>query len=104
MITLTTQNFEEQVLHNDKPVLVEFWADWCGPCKMVAPVLEQIEAEEGDRLTIGKLDGDAEQEIVARYNVMGFPTMLLFRDGEIVQEIVGARPKRMIMAALEPHL
>ena len=68
------------------------------------PILQEIEAEHGDRLTIGKLDGDAHPEIVARYGVMGFPTLLLFRDGEVTQQIVGAKPKRLLMAALEDHL
>ncbi|MCG5215359.1 thioredoxin [Streptosporangium sp. KLBMP 9127] len=104
MITLTTDNFDEQVLRSDKPILIDFWADWCGPCRMIAPILQEIEAEHGDRLTIGKLDGDAHPEIVARYGVMGFPTLLLFRDGEVTQQIVGAKPKRLLMAALEDHL
>ncbi|MFI0417410.1 thioredoxin [Spongiactinospora rosea] len=104
MITLTTENFDEQVLGADKPVLVEFWAEWCGPCKMVAPVLEQIEAEYGDRVTIAKLNGDDHPEIVRRYGVMGFPTMNLYRDGEVVRQIVGAKPKRLLVADLEGHI
>jgi thioredoxin 1 len=98
MITLTTDNYEEQVLKNDKPVLVEFWAEWCGPCRMVGPVLEQIEAEHG--LTIGKLNTDENPEIMARYGVMAVPTMLLFENGEPVKQIVGAKPKRMLVAEL----
>jgi thioredoxin 1 len=98
MITLTTDNYEEQVLKNDKPVLVEFWAEWCGPCRMVGPVLEQIEAEHG--LTIGKLNTDENPEIMARYGVMAVPTMLLFENGEPVKQIVGAKPKRMLVSEL----
>lgn len=98
MITLTTDNYEEQVLKSDKPVLVEFWAEWCGPCRMLGPVLEQIEAEHG--LTIGKLDTDANPEIMARYGVMAVPTMLLFENGEPVKQIVGAKPKRMLVSEL----
>ncbi|TDC84387.1 thioredoxin [Actinomadura sp. 7K507] len=103
MITLTTENFDEQVLNADKPVLVEFWADWCPPCKMIAPILEQIEAEHGDRLTVGKLNGDDHPETVARYGVMGFPTLNLYRDGEVVRQIVGAKPKRLLLADLDGH-
>ncbi|WP_433465110.1 thioredoxin [Spirillospora sp. CA-128828] len=104
MITLTAENFDEQVLRAGKPVLVEFWADWCPPCKMIAPILEQIEAEHGDRLTVAKINGDDHPEIVARYGVMGFPTMNLYRDGEVVRQIVGAKPKRALLADLDGHI
>jgi thioredoxin 1 len=104
MIELTSENFDEQVLGGGKPVLVEFWADWCPPCKMIAPILEQIEAEHGDRLTVAKINGDDHPDIVARYGVMGFPTLNLYRDGEVVQQIIGAKPKRALLAALDGHL
>ncbi|MGI8335521.1 thioredoxin [Actinomadura scrupuli] len=103
MITLTTENFDEQVLRGDKPVLVDFWAEWCPPCKMIAPVLEQIEQEYGDRLTIATINGDEHPEIVRRYGVMGFPTLNLFRNGEVVQQIRGAKPKRLLLADLDGH-
>ena len=104
MLTLTSENFDEQVLGGGKPVLVEFWADWCPPCKMIAPILEQIEAEHGDRLTVAKINGDDHPDIVARYGVMGFPTLNLYRDGEVVQQIICAKPKRALLAALNGHL
>jgi thioredoxin 1 len=104
MITLTTENFDEQVLRGDKPVLVDFWAEWCPPCKMIAPILEQIEQEYGDRLIIAKLNGDEHPEIVGRYGVLGFPTLNLFRDGQVVQQIVGAKSKRLLLADLDGRI
>ncbi|GAA4239715.1 thioredoxin [Actinomadura meridiana] len=91
------------MLHGDKPVLVEFWADWCPPCKMIAPILDEIDAEHGDRLTVAKLNGDDHPEIVSRYGVMGFPTLNLYRDGEVVRQIIGAKPKRLLLADIQGH-
>jgi thioredoxin 1 len=104
LITLTTENFDEQVLGADRPVLVDFWADWCPPCKMIVPVLEEIEAEYGSRLAIAKLNGDEHPDIIRRYDVLGFPTLNLYKNGEVVQQILGARPKRQLLALLEPHI
>ena len=100
MIKVTSENFDEQVLAADGPDLVDFWAEWCPPCRMIAPILEEIEAEYGDRLTVAKLNGDENPDIAARYGVMGFPTLNLYRDGQVVRQIVGAKPKRLLLADL----
>ncbi|MEU9891344.1 thioredoxin [Sphaerisporangium sp. NPDC051011] len=101
MITLTAENFAEQVLQSDKPVLVDFWTEWCPPCRMVAPILEEIAGEYADRLTVAKLNAEDYPEIASRYGVMGFPTMNLYRHGEVVRQVVGAKPKRLLLAELE---
>ena len=85
-------------------MLVEFWADWCPPCRMIAPVLEQIEAERAGRLTVAKINGDENPEIVMRYGVMAFPTLNLYRDGEVVHQVIGAKPKRALLEALDRYL
>ncbi|MEU6412389.1 thioredoxin [Microbispora sp. NPDC046933] len=103
MITLTAENFDQQVLRSGKPVLVDFWTDWCPPCKMIAPILEEIAAEYGDRLTVAKLNADDHPEIARRYGVMSFPTLNLYQGGEIVRQIVGAKPKRLLLADLDGH-
>ncbi|GII77516.1 thioredoxin-1 [Sphaerisporangium rufum] len=101
MITLTAENFADVVLRSDKPVLVDFWTEWCPPCRMVAPVLEEIAGEYADRLTVAKLNAEDHPEIAARYGVMGFPTLNLYRDGEVVRQIIGAKPKRLLLAELD---
>lgn len=103
MDAVTEETFDRRVLGHDKPVLVEFWATWCGPCRMVAPVLEQIAAERPG-LDVVKVNYDEEPAIGQRYGVMGLPTMLLFDGGEPVRTIVGAKPKAKLLGELDDAL
>jgi thioredoxin 1 len=100
----TDATFEADVLRSGRPVLVDFTADWCPPCKMVAPVLAQIDTDLGDQLDVLSLDVDQNPEVTRRYGVMSMPTLALFVNGEIVVQMVGARPRTAIVKAIEPHL
>ncbi|KAB2388123.1 MULTISPECIES: thioredoxin [Actinomadura] len=103
-ISVTDATFAEEVLNSDVPVLVDFWADWCGPCRMIAPVLDQIAAEQDGRIKIAKLDYDANPQTPQKYGVLGLPTLLLLKNGEVVEQITGAKPKRALLKVIEPHL
>ncbi|MEU1290734.1 thioredoxin [Kitasatospora sp. NPDC058444] len=98
--TVTDATFEQDVLKSEKPVLVDFWATWCGPCRQVAPVLDDIASEHGDKLTIAKLDVDANQATAAKYGVISIPTLIVYKDGEPVKSITGARPKAALLREL----
>ncbi len=100
---VTDNNFQAEVLESEKPVLVDFWADWCGPCRVVAPVLEEI-ASERDDLRIVKLDVDANQQTAANYEVLSIPTMILFKNGQVAKKIIGAYPKKRLESELESEL
>ncbi|MFC8452322.1 thioredoxin [Kitasatospora sp. NPDC057223] len=101
---VTDASFEADVLKSDKPVLVDFWATWCGPCRQIAPILEEIAGEHGDKLTIAKLDVDANQQTAATYNVISIPTMIVYKNGEPVKSITGARPKAALLRELAEFL
>ena len=102
--TVTDATFDADVLGSDKPVLVDFWAEWCGPCKMVAPVLEEIASEHGDKITVAKVNIDENPEIARRYQIMSIPTMSVFAGGEVVKSIIGAKPKAALLRDLEGYV
>jgi thioredoxin 1 len=103
-VKVTDSTFEQMVVESDKLVLVDFWAEWCGPCKMIAPVLDQLANELDGKLVIGKLDIDENQDTAMAFGVMSIPTLLLFKDGEPVDRIVGYQGKPQLMARLQSHL
>lgn len=103
-IDVTTSSFDQDVLKSEKAVLVDFWATWCGPCKMVAPVLDEIAGENTEKLTVAKLDIDANPEVARDYQVMSVPTLILFSGGKPVKQIVGAKPKAALLADLSDHI
>ena len=101
IITLTGENFAQQVLKSPMPVLVDFWAEWCGPCKMIAPLLDELSVEYDGKVKIGKVNVDEQQLLAAEYGIRAIPTLLVFNNGQVADQIVGARSKRDFKASLD---
>lgn len=100
ILQITSENFESEVLKSDVPVILDFWAPWCGPCKMVAPVLEEVAKEVAGKAKVGKINVDEEQELAAAFKVMSIPTLVVMKDGKIANSSVGFKPKDAILAML----
>ena len=101
---VTKENFSQEVLHADKPVLVDFWADWCGPCRMLAPILEELAEENADRIKVGKLNVDEQMELASQFGIVSIPTLVLFKDGKALVKTVGYQPKENLQAFLDEYL
>jgi thioredoxin 1 len=101
IVTATESNFNDEVLRSAQPVLVDFWAEWCGPCKMIAPVLDELATEYGPKVKIAKVNIDENQNLAAQYRVTAIPTLLLFKSGQVMEQIVGLKSKRDLKASLD---
>ena len=99
VMTITKENFKQEVLESDKPVLVDFWAAWCGPCRMLSPIVDEI-AEERDDIKVGKVNVDEQQELAAQFGIMSIPTLMVFKNGEAAAQSMGVQPKQRILAML----
>ena len=104
VLELTETNFESAVLKSDKPVLVDFWAVWCGPCRAVAPIVESLAKKWGDRAVVAKLNVDEVGSVAERYQIMSIPTLLLFKNGQVVERMIGAAPQGQLEKKFEPYL
>ena len=103
-VEITDQSFQETVLNSDKPVLVDFWATWCGPCRMLGPIIEEVAADFEGKAVVGKVDVDNNQQVSVDYGIRNIPTVLIFKNGEVVDKIVGVAPKEVIAEKLNPYL
>ena len=101
---LTDATFDDEVKGSEEPILVDFWADWCGPCKLIAPILEELATEYGGKLRIGKLDVDDNPAVTGRFSVMSIPTLILFKDGDVATRLVGAKGKNQLRQEIEAFL
>jgi thioredoxin 1 len=103
-VTITDENFEVEVMQSDKPVLIDFWATWCGPCRMIAPIVEELAGEYEEKAKIGKVDVDVNQQIAIKFGVRSIPTILIFKGGKVKETIIGAVPKSQIVSKLNASL
>jgi len=103
-VEITDANFEKEVLQSEQPVLIDFWAVWCGPCKMIAPVVEEIASEYEGKLKVGKMDVDNNPEASMRFGIRSIPTLMVFKGGKVVEQIIGAVPKKNLVDKVLPHI
>lgn len=104
VVTVTDNNFDQEVLQSSVPVLVDFWATWCGPCRAIAPIIDEIAQEYQGKLKVGKVDVDNNMDIAARYGIQSIPTLKVFKGGELVDSMVGALPKAQLIQRIAPHI
>ncbi|NLI60533.1 MAG: thioredoxin [Clostridiales bacterium] len=104
VLNLDSENFEEEVLNSNLPVLVDFWASWCGPCKMIAPIIDQLADDFKGKAKIAKVNVDEERDLASKYRVMSIPTLILFKDGQVVDQLMGARPKAELVSFVQKAL
>ncbi len=103
-LKITTENFDEQVMKSDKPVLIDFWAVWCGPCRMVAPTVDKLAEDYSGRLVVGQINVDEETELAEQFKVMSIPTLYVMKNGKVVERMIGARPYEELAAVIDRHL
>jgi len=104
VLNVTADNFETEVVNSEQPVLVDFWAEWCGPCRMVGPVIDQLATQYDGKIKIGKLNVDDQGELASKFKVMSIPTIMLFKNGEVVEKVVGARSKDEFEKMIDKHI
>ncbi len=100
VLKITKKNFEKEVLHSDKPVLLDFWASWCGPCKMVAPIIDEVAEETKEAVKVGKINIDEEEELAEAFRIMSIPTLVVVKNGKVIESSVGVKPKKAILSLI----